>query len=557
MGVIVPAFDGFEEMFVENSSGEAMSAMGLLLGALNSKGALIIAARKAYFEFENLATQARLYDSIRSYSVGFGKLELKRWDRKHFIEYCEKRSVADSLLIYDRVSERLTPGHSLLTRPVLVKRLVDIAKECPSLDGFLQKIHASGTDFFSVFVRSIVEREANEKWIDRSGEIARPLLTVDEHCELLAQVALAMWDARVDYLKRENLEFVTDYFSETKKRTPHQASQIREWVRGHALFIPSLNAHNAVEFDHEEFRIFFLGEGLADLLRPMSERSRTEVLNVLRRGVLPRHAQHAFIRAIKRVKNLNRVDVAKFLMEIGGLDGQASFTQENCGSLIVRLLSEVDSADLKASALAFAADSLRDRQLHRVHFDKCYFAPTSLETTKITNCTFSNCTFSELRVYSSTDFKEVKFAKCSIDGLRLVDRETETWEPQAIRTQLELINIKFLDEEEASEKPLELNLETDEELRDMEKLVRYFMRSTHISESVIRMKLGAHSQSFMDNIVPTLIRNNVLLEIENRGGDSQRRFKLGMQLQSLNATLAESDGSFGKFLAKTAAKGTQ
>jgi hypothetical protein len=54
MGVIIPAFDGFEEMFVENSSGEALSAMGILVKALNSTGAVVIAARKAYFEFENL-----------------------------------------------------------------------------------------------------------------------------------------------------------------------------------------------------------------------------------------------------------------------------------------------------------------------------------------------------------------------------------------------------------------------------------------------------------------------------------------------------------------------
>ncbi len=64
MGVLVPAFDGFEEMFVESSSGEALSAMGILVSALDSRGALVIAARKAYFEFENLKTQEKLFDSI-------------------------------------------------------------------------------------------------------------------------------------------------------------------------------------------------------------------------------------------------------------------------------------------------------------------------------------------------------------------------------------------------------------------------------------------------------------------------------------------------------------
>ena len=78
---------------------------------------------------------------------------------------------------------------------------------------FLEKIHASGPDFFSVFVRGIIEREANEKWIDRSGEreVGAPLLSVDEHCELLAKnCARNTWASRVDFLKREQLEFVAD-----------------------------------------------------------------------------------------------------------------------------------------------------------------------------------------------------------------------------------------------------------------------------------------------------------------------------------------------------------
>ena len=106
MGVIVPAFDGFEEMFVEGTrSGEALaSAMGILVSALDSRGSLIIAARKAYFEFENLKTQEKLFDTISSYSVGFGKLELQRWGRQQFLAYCAKRNLPNAEVIYDRVS---------------------------------------------------------------------------------------------------------------------------------------------------------------------------------------------------------------------------------------------------------------------------------------------------------------------------------------------------------------------------------------------------------------------------------------------------------------------
>ena len=140
MGVIIPAFDGFEEMFVASSSGEALSAMGILVGALESRGAIVVAARKAYFEFENLRTQERLFDTIRTFSVGFGKLELKRWAKPQFMEYCKNRSVVNPEEIYRRVSERLSATHALLTRAVLVKRLVDVAMKSPSLDAFLDQL---------------------------------------------------------------------------------------------------------------------------------------------------------------------------------------------------------------------------------------------------------------------------------------------------------------------------------------------------------------------------------------------------------------------------------
>ena len=266
MGVIIPAFDGFEEMFVESSSGEAFSAMGILVSALDSRGALVVAARKAHFEFESLKTQEKLFETISSYSVGFGELKLKPWGRTQFMKYCAKRNLPNSEEIYRGVSERLGESHSLLARPVLVRRLVDIATEDPSLDALLSRIHEAGPNFFSVFIRGIIEREAREKWIDRSRErdVGAPLLSVDEHCDLLAALAISMWESRVEFLKLDNLEFVADYYSETREKNAFQAQQIRARIRGHALLIPSHNASNAVEFDHDEFRLFFLGAGLAE-----------------------------------------------------------------------------------------------------------------------------------------------------------------------------------------------------------------------------------------------------------------------------------------------------
>jgi len=549
MGVIVPAFDGFEEMFVENSSGEALSAMGILVGSLDSQGAIVIAARKAYFEFENLRVQERLFDSIRSFSVGFAKIELERWSKVQFLQYCEKRDLTNGEELYRRVCDRLSSDHPLLTRAVLIKRLVDVAVQSPSLDALLEQLHRSGPDYFSVFVRSLIEREANEKWIDRTGEseVGAPLLTVQEHCALLAEVALAMWEARVDYLTRDSLEFVADYFSETERKNAFEAQQIRERIRGHAMLIPSPNAANAVEFDHEEFRSFFLGEGIARLMQPATERTKVDVLTAFRRGILPRPAQHALIRALTRDTTVDRFQVAVFLLEIGKMDAQASYTQQNCSDVIIRVLSGMQASKLDVDNMVFRDDALRARKLSGIRFHGCYFSPTSLDLTDLRDCIFSKCNFAQIRVFESTNFSNTVFDDCNVDALLLADRERESWDPAEIRHHLERSGVVFPGAADSAIASTSVE-EPDQELRDLEKIVRYFMRSTHISESVMRMKLGKGGQRFIGHTLPQLLQRGVMEEIEHRGAGDQRRFRLSSSSQAVNSAVAAAGGSFERFL---------
>lgn len=550
MGVIVPAFDGFEEMFVEGSSGEALSAMGILVGALESQGAMIVAARKAYFEFENLKTQQTLFDTIRTYSVGFGKLELQRWSKPQFLAYCRNRGVANSEDVYRRVSERLGSDHSLLTRAVLVKRLMDVASTSQSLDALLEQLHKSGADFFSVFVRSLIEREANEKWIDRSGEkeVGAPLLTVEEHCVLLSQVSLSMWESRVDYIKRDGLEFVSDYFSEVTNKNALQAHQIRERIRGHALLVPSANASQALEFDHDEFRLFFLGEGIAGQLAPLNEHAKAELLGIFRRGVLPRQAQHALIRAIARNPQVDRLQAVRFLLAISGMESHTSYVHENCSDIIIRMLSGLDAGGLEINGLAFSTDALRDRKLNGVVFKDCYFAPSSLELTELQACLCSHTRFAQLRIYDSTAVQNTTFEECTVDAVAHVDKDRESWDPGEVRGYLEQLGVTLKDGEDTVPTKAPSDVTIDDEVRCVEKVVRYFMRSTHISESVMLMKLGSRGQHFLDDTLPVLLHHGVLEEIQNLGSGTQRRFRLGVPLESINAAIAACRGSFDSFV---------
>jgi hypothetical protein len=551
MGAIVPAFDGFEEMFVQSSSGEALSAMGILVGSLDSHGAMVVSSRKAYFEFENLRSQERLFDTIRGFSVGFGKLELHRWARPQFIEYCINRDVEDPEELYQRVSERLSPHHALLTRAVLVKRLVDMATKSPTLDEFLVQLQKSGVDFFSVFVRGLIEREANEKWLDcdLKDEVGTPLFTVDEHCELLSQIALLMWEYKVDFLKRDALEFAADYFCESARKDARHARQVRERIRGHAMLIPSRNAPNAVEFDHDEFQSYFLGEGIARQIRPMTQQAKTEVLHTFRRGPLPSNAMLPMFRALTRDRMLDRKQAINFLLEVAKMDAQASYTHENVAKLVMYLLSGINGGGVNVHGLSFGDDALQDKKIQGATFAKCYFSNSSLDLAELTNCTFLDCKFSKLRLTDSTRISGVALQGCTVDALVHTTRYREIWDPAEIRQQLEHVGVAFCDDARATA-VLQSTRETDVEIADIEKLVRYFMRSTHMSESVIRIKLGGRGQTFIDETLPRLQKCGVFVEIRNIGSGGQQRFRLNVPLQAINDAIVKARGDFGVFLAQ-------
>lgn len=139
------------------------------------------------------------------------------------------------------------------------------------------------------------------------------------------------------------------------------------------------------------------------------------------------------------------------------------------------------------------------------------------------------------------------FQDCQVESLRLDDTGLEIWEPNAVRFKLSSLGVSSGDSGELFESSI-TELQLDDDLASVDKLLRYFMRSTHISESVIKMKLGDRGQSFLDRKLPSLLDARVLEEIENRGGGNQRRFRLGLSLATLNSSMATSQGNFQRFI---------
>jgi len=80
-----------------------------------------------------------------------------------------------------------------------------------------------------------------------------------------------------------------------------------------------------------------------------------------------------------------------------------------------------------------------------------------------------------------------------------------------------------------------------------DRVLRYFVRSTHISESVIRMKLGARSNTFFIDCLTPLLDHGIFVEIETKSGP-QRRFRLGVLMAVLIRALDSCGGSFARLV---------
>ncbi|WP_223642600.1 hypothetical protein [Corallococcus sp. EGB] len=539
MGVLVPALDGFEEMFVESASGEAVSALGNLLQTFSGSGSVLVAARKAYFEYRSFETQGRLFDALGKTQVSFARLDLIRWDKQKFLIYAQERNIPNADRLYDDVSVALGADHPLLTRAVLVRRLLDVASSVEERDELLKQI--SPSEYFSQFVRTIVKREAEEKWLDRSGEPPRPLLTIPEHEELLSMLAQEMWENQVDILRHDLIETVAEVFCENKNKNLTTTRQIIDRTKQHALLSQPDSSKLAFGFDHEEFKNYYLGRALAQVL---SSGSDAQIRSVLRAGTLPALAVETCVGQL--AASNDRVGILGKLQTTTNLETRASFVRENFGALAMRLVQN-KTGPLTLEGATFPQDSFIKSHINQIDFRNCTFLGSSLRDAKIEDCHFTECEFERLDIDIGLVVKGTTLVSCRIHVIGHTGAETSIFSPVRIQQELERIGFTF------PQAPLQQTSSTevhddDEEIILITRMLRLFLRATEVNEGVFRAKMGKSGGIFFDEILPACYRTGILQEVTYQGGGQQRRFRLGRRLSEIQDALTKSGGSFKQFL---------
>lgn len=549
LGVLVPAFDGFEEMIVESSSGEAISALGSLVSKLQSAGTLLVAARKAYFDYPNFGSQARLFDTIGTdVEVGFERLSLNRWNRGTFTRYARRRQVADPDRLFDEVAERLkNDRHPVLTRAVLVKRLVDVATEETDLSALLDRIGQDQRNYFHDFVGGIVEREAREKWTDKSGDSSGTLLTTDEHHELLSMVAQEMWLGATEALAMDVVSLVVEVFAEARAKSPAVARQIHERIKHHSLLAVTRTGRAALAFDHEDFRVFYLGQALG---RALADRDSGTLKSVIDKAALPASAVAEAVGAVRR-RGGALEEILVLLQSLADGVLPASFVRENCGVLTLSLVDREHGPHTMRN-MSFPADALRELRLTNVTVSGSYFPATGLNHTELAHCNFVNCHFERLEIDGSEELSHTSLDDaCRVDTVVRVGKDdgdhVTRFDPKRIRE--ELVQAGFdVPPDSPAEPDADAEHDSDDDLVLVQRFLRAFLRATALNEGTVRQRLGQNANHFFRELLPRLQEAGVVKEVPYLGGGTQRRIRLAAPMNRIEEAMRASGGEFHGFV---------
>jgi hypothetical protein len=540
LGVIIPALDGFEEMFIESATGEAVSALGNFVRNLRSSGTVLIAARKAYFEFKSFETQARLYDTIDRGALTTARISLKRWEKSRFLQYAKNRQLGNGEEIYNDFSSRLSPDHPVLTRAVLIARLVEVASSLQDRNELINRIGAAPQEFYTQFIKTIVDREIHNKWIDRSGEPHKPLLNEEEHYFLLSLVSEEMWVNNTDSLSEDTLDLIADMFCEQYRKPPQITMQIKERLKQHALIVRSSFNRGAYSFDHEEFRSFFLGRHIAKVLLTGSI---TDVKRLFEPDMLSNQAADIAVHFVKRIPHDITRAIALF-ESICQFEGSMSFIKDNSGLIAIRLLDGYEMGNIKIENISFPSNSLKRRTIKNIEFKKCYFQPTSLEDSSIMHCIFDQCLFERIDVCHNANIAENTLTNTQIQSLGFDDNDFTIYDPDKIKTNI--LQFGFKDNALKLQSQPQKNCELDNNLSAAQRLFRAFLRATEVNENLLKLKVKEPA----DRLIEVFTRTNILEEDQYRGAGQQRRFRLTKKMAAIEKALHICDGTLDDFIDK-------
>jgi hypothetical protein len=533
-GLLAIAIDGFDELLAEVGSGEAYSGLGAFLHQLGGAGVVVAAARSAYFEAENYPAQSRLLSSLPDVQVSVEQMRLDKWRREETVFFLRNYTAPEGWRVpapeplYDEMEAMLGPDHVILHRPFLVQQLAKmLASPSASARDIIQDVGRDVQQVVPNVIRAFLRREVEEKWRDPAGQ---PYLTLDQHIHLLAAVADEMWIQSSNSLPVEMIQLVAETVLDELDIAPARKVQILQRIKAHALLpVGATRRTDHRAFDHDEFLNYFLAARVAELLRG-KEKGRLQ--RFLERHSLPAIASKWAAVPEPPWETSQARQLVATLSEICRSELRSGYVKQNAG-LLAAGLAPISGKGLEFDSMYFEGDALRGSSIAESVFTKCVFNDVVLTDVNWTGCRFRGCQVLGLTV-NHTRMENCEFDEASrVQGVLeapLSEERFRSYVPEVCERILARRGVSFPRSQEGPP-PRALPLVPDARRAALERFLRIFERNTGAVGAVIQMKLGAKLHVFQTEVLPALLRHDVVRKTVYRGRGTQDRYELTLPLE--------------------------
>ena len=524
-GSVVLAIDGFDELAAEQGGTDALGALALLVHQLEGQGTIVAASRRTFFDTNDYIRRAGMFTRAAS-DCEFNEIRLEEWGQENGLEFMravrhEGRGFPAPERTYDEiVSELGSQTHPILTRPFLLAQVSRglLRYEVPVAD-FIRGMHDPLKGVGTV-IEAFVNREITEKW--KQPETGEPFLTKEQHLRLLADVAEEMFLAQRSTISVDVLETLTSILLDEWRIEPARRQQVLEMVRMHVLLTPPDDSEfGERSFDHEEFRDWFTAYALKDRLLRLGEDGATRSQDILSIAHLPDATARYVCSLFERTPELV-TSILQGLSRIVREEWRQTYLQANAGTIIPFLLDGIQPNErLEIDAdVVFGSVVHENKKLQDVTFRTAVFSNASLGGVTWSNVELVNSNLGELSLNEESEFRNVRFIDCEIDGIRLMgddaSDELREYSPPRIARLLKKYGIELVD---TSKKVAVTEVDTpDGELRKLaRRLLNTFRRTTFVMDETLQQRFRGDTKRVKEELIPFMSKLEILEKRPWRG----------------------------------------
>ncbi|APZ47801.1 hypothetical protein BW723_16520 [Polaribacter reichenbachii] len=543
---IILAIDGFDELAAEIGGESALGSLSSLVKEMDGRGTLIAASRRTFFNTQDYLKRTEFLKGYISHNCFFYELKVLNWRKENATEYISY-FCNDQEKIYSHLIENFKDeSHPILARPFLLSKivqLIDSSDEENSLKELLDEMNKD-KEGVTTIVESFIKREV-QKWKDRDKVTGQPYLNFNQHLSFLATIAKEMWESQKDYISIDEIELYGTMLIDDWDIEESLRATIIRMLHSHALLVPiSIGSEQLRKFDHEEFKNFFLGKSLGNLIKELSLRKLKKFLFL---GQLPDSVPRYMLNTLK--KN----DIKKYLdlfQEIIDKEWKPTHIQSNVGTIIPYLIDNNTTDDILSFSgkVTYSSLGFENKFINNVVIKNGNFINISLKNVKLKNVIFDNCSFNEIKfdLTSSNVFEEVIISNSNIDSIQIINND------EIIETAYSPIRIKDLLHKRGIRSTTEKEILVIKKHSVFKTLVNKFLSKYH--RTILQYEsnwkehsiYGSSTKMIIEDVIPFLLENEIISEFDNKNikQSGSKAYRLNYDLKDL--LKADSDSNENK-----------